>query len=447
MEETKKPIRRVLMLADFACATGFAQVAQNVVLQLLKDQDYQYQIDIVAINYHGTPNEWFNVYPTVRLLPAALISNGDLFGRNGYLNMLSSGAYDLSWVLQDTFNIEQIGDRIKEIRTDLITNGKKVFKLIFYFPIDAQPKENWINKSVSLADVPVVYTHYGYEECIKHDPSLVGRLKVIPHGTDINVFKPMDKETVKDFRHKYFMGLADDKFLVTNINRNQPRKDIARTMQAFRLFKNQAPEALLYLHMKNMDVAYTLDEVARNFKLIPNEDYIVPKDFDENQGVIPEVVNLIYNSSDCLLTTTLGEGWGLSITEAMATKTPVIAPNNTAITEILADGRGLLVENGKTISEWIVLSNDNERIRPLVHIPDLVDKLMWLRNNKDSQEVNDMVEKAYNQVTQNWTWDQVGEQWRQVFKNALTEQKVVNIGRNDPCYCGSGKKYKHCHGG
>jgi preprotein translocase subunit SecA len=20
------------------------------------------------------------------------------------------------------------------------------------------------------------------------------------------------------------------------------------------------------------------------------------------------------------------------------------------------------------------------------------------------------------------------------------------LGRNDPCYCGSGKKYKHCHG-
>jgi preprotein translocase subunit SecA len=24
--------------------------------------------------------------------------------------------------------------------------------------------------------------------------------------------------------------------------------------------------------------------------------------------------------------------------------------------------------------------------------------------------------------------------------------KTVNIGRNDPCFCGSGKKYKHCHG-
>ncbi|NUJ33072.1 SEC-C domain-containing protein, partial [Pseudoalteromonas sp. 2103] len=24
--------------------------------------------------------------------------------------------------------------------------------------------------------------------------------------------------------------------------------------------------------------------------------------------------------------------------------------------------------------------------------------------------------------------------------------KKVNVGRNDPCPCGSGKKYKNCHG-
>jgi preprotein translocase subunit SecA len=31
-----------------------------------------------------------------------------------------------------------------------------------------------------------------------------------------------------------------------------------------------------------------------------------------------------------------------------------------------------------------------------------------------------------------------------------TEQRVVaeteKLGRNDPCWCGSGKKYKKCHG-
>ncbi len=24
--------------------------------------------------------------------------------------------------------------------------------------------------------------------------------------------------------------------------------------------------------------------------------------------------------------------------------------------------------------------------------------------------------------------------------------RIHNEGRNDPCHCGSGKKYKHCHG-
>ena len=32
-------------------------------------------------------------------------------------------------------------------------------------------------------------------------------------------------------------------------------------------------------------------------------------------------------------------------------------------------------------------------------------------------------------------------------KNAQANVKIAQkIGRNDPCPCGSGKKYKHCHG-
>ena len=31
--------------------------------------------------------------------------------------------------------------------------------------------------------------------------------------------------------------------------------------------------------------------------------------------------------------------------------------------------------------------------------------------------------------------------------NGATPKRAgANIGRNDPCYCGSGKKYKKCHG-
>ena len=30
--------------------------------------------------------------------------------------------------------------------------------------------------------------------------------------------------------------------------------------------------------------------------------------------------------------------------------------------------------------------------------------------------------------------------------NQPVQRKTVKVGRNDPCPCGSGKKFKHCHG-
>lgn len=444
MTEIKKPIKRILMLADFACSTGFAQVAQNIVTQTLQEEDLNYQIDVVGINYFGMPSKWQDLYPKVRIFPAQFISGGDVFGRKAFINLLSSGAYDLAWVLQDTFNIEIIGQEIIELRNKMAEEGLKLFKWIYYFPIDASPKENWVTKSVSKADIPVVYTKYGYDECIKKDHTIENKLKIINHGINEKVFYPADKETVEAFRKDYFMGLADDKFLVVNLNRNQPRKDIARTMMMFKLLKQRIPNALLYLHMKSNDVAYDLHEVARNFELTPDKDYIVPKDFNEHDGIDVRLVNLIYNSADVLVTTTLGEGWGLSLTEAMACKCPIVAPNHTSITEILADNRGLLVDSGRSTTDWVVLSSDNERLRPVTNVADMVEKVVWVRDNPE--KVKEMTENAYKYLISHWTWDIIGQQWRNLFKSTLLAPKIEKVGRNDPCPCGSGKKWKHCHG-
>lgn len=442
-----EPVKRILVLADFACASGFAQVSQNVISQVLREKDFNYQIDIVAINYHGLPNDWQNIFPKVRLFPAITTSQGDLFGRQGFLSLLSSGAYDLVWILQDTFIVESFAEKMLEIRKALFENNRKTFKIIYYFPIDATPKENWVTKSVSIVDYPVAYTQYGYDECVAIDPKLKDRLKIINHGVDTEAFHPLPKDEVLKFRHDYFEGMADDKFLIVNVNRNQPRKDTARTLQAFAILKKQVPEAMLYMHMKHDDVAYDLREVGRLYDLQMGVDFLVPHDFSENSGVEIGVMNLIYNSADCIVSTTLGEGWGLSSSEAMATKTPAVFPNNTALKEILGDGRGLLVESGKTINDWFVLGSDNERLRPLTNVIDLVNKLKWLRDNKNSQEVTDMVEKAYKQAVECWDWKVIGQQWRDLFKTVLST-KEVKVGRNDWCPgClkdGTQIKYKKC---
>lgn len=42
----------------------------------------------------------------------------------------------------------------------------------------------------------------------------------------------------------------------------------------------------------------------------------------------------------------------------------------------------------------------------------------------------------------------IDEPAQQVDLESLSDEELanLNIGRNDPCPCGSGKKYKHCHG-
>ena len=433
--------KRVLWLSDFACSTGFATVAQNIMVELLKSQ--KYQIDVIGINYHGIPSEWQNFYPQLRLLPATIISNGDLFGRLGLLNLLTSGVYDILFTLQDTFILETIGEKILEIRSALIANGKKPFKWIFYFPIDAKPKENWIRKAPFLADYPVAYTKYGYDQVIETVPEIKFKLRHIPHGFDPKQFSPIPDDLKKKFKQQFFINRADNKFVITNVNRNQPRKDVARTMQIFKYFKQQVPDSILYLHMKDQDVAYTISEIARNFDLIKDQDFIVPKDFDEHDGVSVEILNAIYNVSDVVMTTSLGEGWGLSMTEAMATKTPVIAPNHTSLTEMLSDDRGTLVSAGKRLTDWIAIAGDNERLRPVADVAEYVDKLVAIKHHYSDYKAK--AEKAYKFVTENLTWEIVCKQWLALFEEASTIKKKVEIGRNDPCYCGSGKKYKHCH--
>ena len=63
-----------------------------------------------------------------------------------------------------------------------------------------------------------------------------------------------------------------------------------------------------------------------------------------------------------------------------------------------------------------------------------------------------------NMVAANAEWLYNLEQWNEIFseekrkelykeqKRSTTIVKEKKIGRNEPCPCGSGKKYKHCCG-
>lgn len=416
--ETEEKIR-VLALGDYGCTTGFATVMSNIMQQL--NSTGKYAIDVVAINYTGDPLDP-EKFPG-RVFPAMTIANmnqGDPYGRQKFLDMLGSGEYDVAFIIQDTFIVQTMIDAIRQTQSVL----PKKFKLIYYFPIDAAPKREWVEKCVALADFPVVYTHYGEELVLDIDPSLKSRLSVIYHGTNLADFKYIEnRKEVANFRHNYFAGKADGKFLITNVNRNQVRKDPMRNFMILNeLRKRGRKDAILYLHMSHDDAGGNLLVMGDHFGFKLQEDYIIPSPrfFNENQGIPTEALNLIYNCSDALLTPTLGEGWGLSLTEAMATKLPVVAPANTSVKEILADNRGYLTRSGANPSMWYMLgSNDNERLRPLMDVEDAANNL-----EKIMDGILPDIDKAYAWASQ-YNWEAICQEWQAIFDKAAAEAKVA----------------------
>jgi len=417
---------KLLLYGDYCCATGFAQVLGNIAREL--HASGKYDIDVVAINYSGDPKDnekWpGNVYPA---MPGGMMnagSYGDVYGRQRLLDLMGSGKYDVVFMLQDTFVIEPIMEEIKKTQDALPQNGHKVFKTVWYYPVDAQLKKQWVD-TVAGADFPVVYTEYGKAETLKHLPELEDRLKVIYHGNNPSNFFPIqDKKDVADFRNSYFNGKADDRFLIVNINRNQPRKDIARSLMILKELWDRGRRPLLYLHMQYEDSGGNIFTIANQLGLGKEYEFFLPspKIFNANQGMPIEDVNRIYNAADLVLSTTLGEGWGLSMTEAMATKTPVVAPDNTSFTEMGAMNRVKLIPSGADPSMWIVKEGDNERIRPLMDVKaaaDAIEKIM------DGQEKPN-VEAAFQWVS-NLNWSNICKQWIAVVDEAAIAAAKENF--------------------
>jgi len=400
--------QNILMLCDFACTTGFAQVSHNIVEQLFKEKDVKYKVDIIAINYFGDPNKWQTYYPQIKLYPAMINDkNKDPFGRQKYLDFYMTGKYDIVFILQDTFNLTELCKTMKVGNKNLVKDNQKVPKSILYFPIDCIPKKEWVNGVIGKIDQAVVYTQYGYDEIKKISSKIASKLHIAPHGTNTKHFHPLNENEINTFKQQYFNN--KDKKLIVNVNRNQHRKDLPSTLKAFKMYleKYDVP-AMLYLHCMNEDVGHNLHEVAAQLDLKKDVDYMIPEKLTDLK-----IVNLIYNAADVVVTSTHGEGWGLSITEAMATKTPVIAHSVTSIPEILEHGlRGFMVKSNGTVFNVL----DNNRERPQIDLNDFVDTIEYVLNPDNQSIVTTKADIAY-QYTQNNTWDNLGPFWRDLFKN------------------------------
>ena len=210
--------------------------------------------------------------------------------------------------------------------------------------------ENEIRKTIPIIylniwdDFPVpLYNKPYYESCdallgISKQTVLINKLALgekaknkiieyVPHGINTNIFYPLgnDDEDLKKLREKVYGKNKVDFTLFFN-SRNIRRKQIPDTLLAFKYFldklpKEKADKCRLILHTEPVSDHGT--------NLVAVRDYLFGKDSKNiifsTGKVTPIELNRLYNLADAQILLTSNEGWGLSLTEALVTGTPIIA--------------------------------------------------------------------------------------------------------------------------
>jgi glycosyltransferase involved in cell wall biosynthesis len=411
--KNKTPLKQksLLIYADFGCASGFAKVVKELVDCWKNDK--KLSIVIFAINDKSTAI--YDYAPNVKVFPTGMMSpeNTDIYKRMDFLSLLYKENFDTVFCLNDLEVFLNVAPEFKVIKAEKRKENRNSFKSIMYFPIDSEPRLKDV-KVLDYFDEAVTYTEYA--KSVLH--SLVSldkwrKLKVIPHGCNTTDFYPLDEEQ-KKLAKKEIFG-SEDVFVFGTVNRNSVRKDLGSLVLGFAMFKQTTQSnAVLYLHCNPKDpMGLNLFRLFERLGLEIGKDVFLPNEFNENKGFEVSDLNKIYNSFDYFITTTTAEGFGLTVTEAMAVKIPVICPKHTSLTEITDNGNNTL---NFMFSQQMVFINDYEKIRFATN-PTEVRTLMEVAYNikNEEQELQDMmkdkVENAYTKIS-SMKWVNIAKQFK-----------------------------------
>lgn len=418
--------------------TGFSRVATNLLSRfpLQPEQIHVWGIGFDGAGYKDCP--W-------QVFPAGHPWHGAR-ALSSLLQAIYVGKYTHVWMLQDLFQLSQAGfpEGLRQATQAGFThNGERGrTRTTLYFPVDHHwmPAE-WVD-ILGVVDAAVAYTEFGRKVTLdavarrskpeakkqKHPPLKDPHwadIAVLPHGVDTKIYHPLaiDRDELRQglwlFDGKPWVQPGD--FLLLNVNTNQRRKDVTRSMEILAELVERGVPAKLVMHMAEQDdQGVSLEKIGEQLGLEYGKHWLHHGEFFERaacRSTMPEseLVKL-YHAADLLLTTTLGEGWGLSITEALACGCPVALPEHTACWEICRrlegfgqEGLTLLVASDRAP----VLGFDNGVIRRRVELKYAASqvsdcRLSWVHGDRNRPR---LLERSKQWLD----WDRIAaEMWKVV---------------------------------
>ena len=158
------------------------------------------------------------------------------------------------------------------------------------------------------------------------DKAKLKTIDYIPHGMNTEVFHPIIVEDLEYTTFKKQTGTEGKDFVLFFNSRNIRRKNIPDTLLAWKYFLDQLPKekadkCLFILHTELVSEHGTDLQAVVNTIFGENSPNIK---FSLNK-LSSQHLNYLYNLADAQILLTSNEGWGLSLTEALLTGTPIIA--------------------------------------------------------------------------------------------------------------------------
>ncbi len=382
-------MKKLLYYGDSPTApTGFGNVARHVLSRVAD------KYDITALGI----NEFHQSWPSFpcRLIPA-YINERDPYGRKRFIELVKKECFDVWFLQYDIHFWAFLPDLVNVVRS----MGRDPH--IFLHCVIDSPVNPMDIHNLSVADVIGVPSRWGIQEILKIDPAINYKLRYIPFGVDMGEFYPLSDYEIHEKRMQ--VGISDEHFLIANVNHNAARKDIPRTLMYHSYLRQKRPNTILYLHMQAQE---EINKGHDLFRVInANRDWMknvtFANDFDASTAHPVERLNIVYNCANLIVSTSLGEGFGLPTLEAMAVKTPVLVPDNSSLSELVADGRGTPIKCGSNLTEWTILTHDPGFKRPLTNIEDMIAKTEAIMDNPSLVELQ--VERAYKWVKEEMNWN------------------------------------------
>jgi glycosyltransferase involved in cell wall biosynthesis len=301
--------------------------------------------------------------------------------------------------------------------------NRHTFKLIHEVPIDGEPiPASWANL-LRGADAPVVMSKYALR--VMGDVDKFLRLHYIPRGICTHKFKPY---TNKNELRKKHLPSTENRFVVGVFDRFQDRKQIPRSVEGFAKFKNmhKNDNCDLYLHMCIND-SFSMSQkksllgdngIVERYGIVNN--VLVNNNLSVEKGVDVKDLVALYNCCDVKLSSTQGEGFGLTTLEALACGIPCIATNYTTMPELLGDGRGLLAN----VAAYLTGMYNVERA--LVDTDSIASNLEILYRSEGLR--NEMSERS-RAFALNFDWSNIIPKWETLIDNLIERPKYSLMGK------------------